>query len=529
MNASQRVFFMFLKWTGLLMTLVFAAWWFNPDHIAANFHGWLHLIDFVLFLILSYVIWHQLIEEVHIWTIASDMKKPALMRPQPGQKVAFLTAFVPGKEPYDMLEQTLTAMTAVKYPHDTWLLDEGNDKTAKQICKRLGVKHFSRRGIAEYNTENGYFRAKTKSGNHNAWHDKHGAKYDIVAQIDVDFIPRPDFLTKTLGYFKDPNVAFVGTPQIYGNVNESWVAQGAAEQAYGFYGSTQKGLFGKDMHLLIGANHIIRVAALQDIGGYPGHIVEDHLAGMKLYAQGWKGVYVPQRLAIGEGPATWEAYFSQQMRWAYGLIDILFKHSPKVLPRMKRRHAINYYVLQQHYFYGLVQVLGISLMTLYFTTGIQATHMTLAPLLILFVPLVIWQLIMSLWLQQFSIDPKTESGLLLRGRLLTIAAWPIYFLAFIGVITGRRLTYAVTPKGSQQADSVPLSLFWPHAILGTITALDVILAFHQPHQAPMLLFWAIVNTLVMYGIIVYVMIQRLAAYWARRPFGALETETPTSS
>jgi cellulose synthase (UDP-forming) len=333
-----------------------------------------------------------------------------------------------------------------------------------------------------------------------------------VAQIDVDFIPRKDFLAKTLGYFKDPEVAFVGIPQIYGNVGQSWVADGAAQQSYSFAGHGQKGFFGKDMQLFIGANHIVRTAALKSIGGYPGHIVEDHLTGMKLYVNGWKSVYIPEKLAIGEGPATWDAFFGQQMRWAYGLVDILFKHSPKLLPKMKLQHAINYYILQQHYFYGLVQVVGIALLTLFYVFGIQATSMTLAPLLLLYVPLIAWQNLISLWLQQFNIDPEIESGLMLRGKIVTLAAWPIYFLALIGVITGKRLTYAVTPKGSEQNAHTPLEIFLPHAFFGTITAIDIFAGLISHRDAPFLLFWAVLNTFFMYGFIVYIVSQRARSY-----------------
>ncbi len=518
MTRKQRLLLGALISFGVLLTAVFGAWWFMPSHIPANYHGWKHIFDFLLFGILSYVIWHQIVGELFTWGVAKDMQHPHYMRPADGQRVAFLTAFVPGKEPYDILENSLRHMVAVDYPHDTWLLDEGNDERAKEICERLGVHHYSRKGIPHYNTDDGPFRAKTKGGNHNSWHHQNGHKYDFVAQIDVDFVPRKDFLTMTLGYFRDSKVAFVGTPQIYGNLDESWIVQGSAEQAYGFYGVTQKGFFGKDMQLFIGANHVVRTAALNDIGGYSGHIVEDHLTGMKLYAKRWKSVYVPEKLAIGEGPATWDAYFSQQMRWAYGLIDILLHHSPKLLPKMKRQHAINYYFLQQHYFYGLVQVLGVTLITLYFAFGIQSTGMALATLLLLYVPLILWQTLIALWLQKFNIDPEMESGMLLKGKLLTLAAWPIYFLAFVGVIRGKRLTYAVTPKGAQQESHVPLTLFLPHFVLGTITGIDVMLAFTTTHQAPLLLFWAIVNTVTMYGFILHVIGQRLAKSLSRRVF-----------
>lgn len=512
MNKSQTLTFFLMRMFGYAMTISFAVWWFNPVHVPENFEGNRHLVDFALFGLLSYVIWYQIISELHSWMISKDMRKVVPMRPKQGQRVAFVTAFVPSKEPYDILENTLRAMVAAKYEHDTWVLDEGNDPIAKEICKRLGVHHFSRKGKAKYNTAEGKFKARTKGGNHNAWHDTHGSKYDIVAQIDVDFVPRKDFLTKTIGYFKDPKVAFVGTPQIYGNGKDSWIAEGSAQQAYGFYGSTQRGLFGKNMHLFIGANHIVRTAALEDIDGYPGHIVEDHLTGMYLYQKGWKSVYVPEKLAVGEGPSTWEAYFSQQLRWAYGLIDILYKHSPRILPKMKLKHALNYFFLQQHYFYGIVQVIGITLMTMFFVSGITATSMAFAPLILLYVPLIGWQLVISLWLQQFNVDPKNESGLLLRGRLLTLAAWPVYFLAFFSIVTKKSLTYAVTPKGSQQSDFPPLTVFLPHFIIGTITGLGLVLGILKGSEAPMLMFWAAVTTLTMYGLVIYVTLQRVTSF-----------------
>ena len=35
--------------------------------------------------------------------------------------------------------------------------------------------------------------------------------------MDPDHVPQPYFLTRTIGYFRDPDVAFVVAPQVYGN------------------------------------------------------------------------------------------------------------------------------------------------------------------------------------------------------------------------------------------------------------------------------------------------------------------------
>ncbi len=499
MTPQQRRIYLVLLACGSALVTVFFLWWFQAAHIPRNFSGFMHGVDILLFVALSFVIWYQITNEWFSWIVAGHMQKPANIAPPSGLKVAFLTAFVPGKEPYEMLEKTLTAMTRTHYPHDTWLLDEGNDERAMAICHKLGVQHFTRRNIQQYNMPNGPYKAKTKGGNYNSWFHRHGAKYDFVAQLDVDFVPSQDYLIRTLGYFQDEKVAFVGTPQIYGNTAESWIVRGAAEQAYNFYGSMQKGFFGIGMTLFIGANHVLRTAAHDSIEGYSGHIVEDHLTGMRFYANQWKSVYVPEILAVGEGPSTWKAYFSQQMRWAYGLIDILFRHSFGIFPKMRKFHIFNYFLLQQYYFYGIAQVLGILLLCLYFFAGIEVTVMPLVPLLALYISLVVFQQIFFVWLQRFNIDPQIESGLMLSGRLLNWAAWPVYFIAFVGVLINRRLTYVVTPKGNQQSDDNALVLFVPHVLLGTITLACLGASVVFSRYAPLLVFWAAVNTIIMYA------------------------------
>jgi hypothetical protein len=501
MTLRDRLFYYVLLSFGLALTLIFAVWWFMPFHISHNFHGIFHPFDYLLFFLLTYIVWHQIAMELFGWYVTAYIQHPdEEVAPAKGLRVAYVTAFVPGAESYEMLEETLKTMVGVDYPHDSWLLDEGDDPVAKQICEKHGVKHYSRKGKEHFNTTSGKFIKKTKGGNYNSWLHAYDLEYDIVAQHDVDFIARKDFLTRTLGYFKDPEVAFVGTPQIYGNLEECWISRGAAEQTYGFYGPLQKGFYGHDMTLLIGANHIMRTDAYRDIDGYAAHIVEDMLTGMRLYTRKWKSVYVPEALLVGEGPTNWSAYFGQQLRWSYGCMDIAFRHSSKLLPKMCLRRICNYLLLQQFYFTGILQVIGIVLLMLYFLFGITSASMTLLPILLLYVPLLIYQTLFQLWIHRFNIQPETERGFCLRGKLLFVAAWPIYFVGFIGALRGKHLTYAVTPKGNKgkPATSYVPSLFLPHLILGSITLVGIIAGYFLHHDAPQIVFWAVLNTLFMY-------------------------------
>lgn len=512
MTKSQKRVFRLLVTIGMLMTIAFGIWWFWPTHLPNNFSGWAHAFDFLIFAVLSLTIWHQIAGEILLWQTARDMKHPYSMKPKPGSKVAFLTAFVPGNEPYDVLEGAFKSMVAVDYPHDSWVLDEGNDAIVKQMAKKYGVKYHSRYEVEKYHQPGMLFATKTKGGNLNSWYDQYAWQYDFVAQMDNDFRPAKNFLTMKLGYFNDPDVAFVSSPQIYGNVNNSLVAAGAAEQQYSFYGPVQKGLYGSGMVLPIGSHHIMRSLAIKDINGYACHLAEDHLTGMMLYTRdNWKSVYVPEVLAIGEGPSSWDAYFGQQKRWAFALMDILFKKSPKLLPKMRPKHAINYFLLQLHYFYGFMQVLGVALMSLYLFFGIKLFDMQMIAGFCLMVALFLWQFLITLWLQRFYIDPETESGFLLKGKLVSLACWPVYAGAFFDFIRGKKFSYTITPKGEQD-QTIPMALFRPHFILGTITALGLVVALRSGHTSALILAFAILNTVVMYSFVVYALANNAAIY-----------------
>ena len=53
-----------------------------------------------------------------------------------------------------------------------------------------------------------------------------------------------------------------------------------------------------------------------------------------MHERGWKTIYIPKTLAVGDAPETIEAYTKQQLRWATGGFEILLSHNP-LSPRRK--------------------------------------------------------------------------------------------------------------------------------------------------------------------------------------------------
>jgi cellulose synthase (UDP-forming) len=495
MSRSQRFAYRLLMVLGAGSLIAFYGWWLQPEHVPVNFRGWSHLIDWGIFLILTAVVSHRAFMDIYTWVVIRKIE-PRRRAPEPpaGLKVAFITTFVPGTEGLDLLQRTLPAILATRYPHDTWLLDEGDDPGARALCESLGVHYFTRHGSREYNLVAGPFTAKTKGGNHNAWYQEHGFGYDIVAQIDTDFTPSRDFLTETLGYFSDPKVAWVGTPQIYGNTHSSFLARAAAQQQFMFYGPVLRGLGGRGMANLIGANHVVRVDALREIRFYAGHLTEDLLTGMRLHAKGWRSKYVPEALAIGEGPTTWQAYFNQQMRWAHGCIDILRWHTRPLTKTMRKKQGLLYIALQQGYFSGIAGAVGIVLLCVYFFGGLEISRVPLLGLIEWGGPFLVIRELINLWAQRFNVRPKMERGAYWAGRVVTLAVWPIYLLAFVGVMRQKHLAFKVTPKGQgSQASVVSLKLFRPHIVLALVNLACVVAGLIEGDRSLVLLFWAGLN------------------------------------
>ena len=454
-----------------------------------------------IYLALTFVISHRVFMDVYVWVVARRIRPvTASPSPAPGLRVAFITTFVPGAEGLDLLSRTLPAMLEADYPHDVWLLDEGDDAGARELAEALGVHYFTRHGKREYQLVAGPFTRRTKGGNHNSWYDNHSGQYDVVAQIDTDFIPRRDFLTQTLGYFRDPGIGWVVTPQIYGNT-DSFVTRGAAQQQFTFYGPVLRGLAGRGMANMLGANHVVRVAALEEIGLYAGHITEDLLTGMRLHARGWRSEYVPLPLAVGEGPDTWKAYFNQQQRWAYGCIDVLSKHARTLLKPMPRSWKALYLSLMQGYFSGLAGAVGCALLVLYFVGGLDISRLRWEELLVFGTPLFLMRQLVRLWLNRFSVRPEVEGGLRWAGGLISVAAWPIYVAALAKVLRQQGLAFQVTPKGRvRKARGSARSMFRPHLAWALTSVACLVAMVVLERWSPVLAAWAAVNALTLGGL-----------------------------
>lgn len=467
-----------------LINVVFLVWLANPAHSVTGAALWVSALAIFSFLAIIIIELVRIVQGVTLWLFAAKAVDPVPYKPKENLRVAVLTTIVPSKEPIELVRQTLIAMKKIQYDGtvDVWILDEGNDKRVQKMALDLGVYYFTRKGQEKYNQPSGEFKTKSKAGNHNSWRDTYEHLYDVVAQMDPDHIPLENFLDRTLGYFRDPNVAFVVAPQVYGNQDHRWLTRASASQAYIFHGIIQRGGNGFGSPLLIGTNHLYRPKAWKQIGGYQDSIIEDHLTSMKLHGTNnpetgkpWQSVYTPDIISVGEGPTSWSDYFNQQKRWAYGIWEILLKHAFALHKKLTPGQRVSYAALQLFYpSVAVVWLLGVMVSAFYFILGINSLEVDTSTWFIFWSFSLAAQLTLFTWLNRFNLTPHERKHGGLDAMLLTLLTTPIYVAAALSALAARPLAYAVTAKGAlSSADS--LKTYRSHALwTGAVAGMAVI-------------------------------------------------------
>ena len=380
------------------------------------------------------------------WFGFERMQRPVKLEPESGLRVAVVTTFVPRAEPIAMLELTLGAMAEVRYPHDIWVLDEGDDPSVRALCARLGVRHFSRLGNARYETESGPFARGTKYGNYNAWLTEIGYDaYDVLASFDPDHVPEPDYLERTLGYLRDPQVGFVQSPQVYYNQDASLIARGAAEESYAYYSAVQMANYSFGEPTVTGSHTVHRIGALRAVEGFPAHDAEDIYLTMLYRGAHWRGIYVPEILALGTTPVDWMTYLNQQKRWARALFDLKLRVYPKLHARLSPTERILALVHGTYFLRSLV-MLPIYPLVLFILVSNHRPSFLGAQALFSMAGLSLVMMVLDRFRQRYFLDPRREGGLHWRSGLLQFAKWPYFVVALWEALRGWHGAYTVTPK-----------------------------------------------------------------------------------
>ncbi|WP_317443550.1 glycosyltransferase family 2 protein [Streptomyces collinus] len=486
-----------------LLSLVLLFWLLQPDHWTERdypSYDFLPALDVVMLVAIGLIEFFRcmnVLSNAHATLVARD---PVPVVPETGTRVAFLTSFVPGKEPLEMVTKTLEA--AVRLRHrglmHVWLLDEGDDPAAKEVCARLGVHHFSRKGVARWNQATGPHRARTKHGNYNAWLDAHGDGYDFFASVDTDHVPLPNYLERMLGFFRDPDVGFVIGPQVYGNY-DNFVTKAAESQQFLFHALIQRAGNRYGAPMFVGTSNAVRIKALKQIGGLYDSITEDMATGFEMHraknpatGRKWKSVYTPDVLAVGEGPAAWTDFFTQQMRWSRGTYETILKQYWKGWYSLPPAKLFNYTMMIIFYpMSALNWILAALSCALFLGLGASGVNIDPTVWLMLYGNASALQIGLYIWNRRHNVSPHEPEGSGgVAGMVMSALSAPLYAKALIDSVLRRKSKFVVTPKGDSASPDTWFATFRYHWYFIAIFGASVVAGFALGHAHPAMVTWA---------------------------------------
>ena len=228
-------------------------------------------------------------------------------------------------------ERLIRAAAALTWPRErleVQVLDDSSDDTAdiaERVCHELAadgrhVRHI-RRGSRDGFKAGAlaYGMALTEA--------------EFLTVFDADFVPRPDFLLRTMPAFLSDSVGFVQAR--WGHLNARYslftFLQALAIDAHFLVEQQARWATGAFFNFN-GTAGVWRRTAIEHGGGWQTDtLTEDLDLSYRVQLAGWRGVYLRDVVAPAELPVTMVAFRRQQHRWAKGSIECALKLTPRLL------------------------------------------------------------------------------------------------------------------------------------------------------------------------------------------------------
>ncbi|QXP62993.1 MULTISPECIES: cellulose synthase family protein [unclassified Polaribacter] len=246
-------------------------------------------------------------------------------------EIPFITIQLPVYNELYVMERLLKNIALLEYPREKLeiqVLDDSTDESV-EITAKL-IKEIQALGIDIQHTRRsnrqGFKAGALKEG-------LKTAKGEFIAIFDADFLPEPDWLYKTVPYFKDPEIGVIQTR--WGHINRDYSTL------------TKIQAFALDAHFTleqVGRNsqgHFInfngtaglwRKECIYDAGNWEGDtLTEDLDLSYRAQLKNWKFKYLENVVTPAELPVVISAARSQQFRWNKGGAENFQKMMKRVI------------------------------------------------------------------------------------------------------------------------------------------------------------------------------------------------------
>lgn len=357
----------------------------------------------------------------------------------------FITAY---DEPLEVLRRTAMGARAIRYPHRTYILDDGKRDELMNMAAELGIGYIRRAGNANAKAGNLNFALSVTKG-------------EFILQLDADHVPMPNIIDAILGEFDDPQLAFVQTPQDFYNTDSFTHVVNEGERELWeenriFYSMLQPGKDSWNASFFCGCGGMLRRSAIESIGGFSTNtIIEDMETSIVLHSRGWKSAYYQSALAFGLSPGSAAAFHVQRQRWAMGSMQMLRKFNPLFLPGLSPAQRACYLAANLYPFDGLQKLIFYLTPIVFLFTGIVPVNANGTELLLRLVPYLV------LSISAFELLSRGTGRLFISERYM-MAKFFTYVVSLAALFAKKPLKFNVTPKGTTD---VPFRTYAPQAVI----------------------------------------------------------------
>jgi cellulose synthase (UDP-forming) len=339
-------------------------------------------------------------------------------------------------EPDFILRRTIIGCQAMDYSNKhIYLLDDTHRPEIRKMAADLGCEYMTR-------PDNQY--AKAGNLNHAIAH----TTGELIVVFDADFVPTRNFLTRTVGFFQDEQVALVQTPQSFYNPDPIARNLGLEDvltsEEEVFYRQIQPIRDAAGSVICAGTSFLVRRSALEAAGGFvTDSISEDYFTGIRLSAQGYKVIYLDEKLSAGLAADNMAAHATQRLRWARGTLQAFFIDSnPLTIQGLTFVQRLAHLEGLLHWFTSISRVGYLLIPLAYSFLGVIPVRATGAELIYFFLPYYVMQLSVFSWL-----NFRSRSALLSDIYSLVLAI-PLACTVIKVMLNPFSKGFQVTPKGT---------------------------------------------------------------------------------
>lgn len=365
-------------------------------------------------------------------------------------------------EPEFILRRTIIGSQALDYPRKTiYVLDDTRRPEIAQLSRELGCEYMTR-------SDNRH----AKAGNLN--HALGKTNGDLIVVFDADFVPTRNFLKRTVGFFQEEKVALVQTPQSFYNMDPIARNSGLEEiltpEEEVFYRQLQPVKDAAGSVVCSGTSFVVRRKYLEEIGGFvTDSLSEDYFTGIRLSAQGYRLVYLDEKLSAGLAAESIGAHATQRLRWARGTLQAFFIHSnPLTIPGLTLRQRLAHLEGLLHWFSSFSTIFFLIMPLMYAVFNIIPIRATPGEIVYFFLPYYLTQITVFSWLNY-----RSRSAIL-SGVYSLILAFPLAITVIQVMFNPFSKGFQVTPKGVvSDRFQFNWKLAFPLLILFIVTAISL--------------------------------------------------------